>query len=103
MGMQMYFINQKGEFSQDSSRTLQRAVREAGGFILMVTRNGPLVALATEKAPQVQRHPLVQFMGPVMLNPRGVAAQRLQQIFAENLSKQITIEDPGDPGPRTGG
>jgi hypothetical protein len=102
MAMQMYFIAWKGEFSENNSRNLQQAVRAAGGFILMVTRNGPLVALPTMEAPKVEKHPLVQTMGPVMLSPRGLAAQRLQQIFAQNLSKQLTIiEDPGgvDPGP----
>jgi len=94
--MQMYFITQKGEFSQDASRTLQRGVRQAGGLILMVTRNGPLVALETGQAPIVAKHPLVAFIGPVMLNPQGLAAKRLQQIFAENLSKQLIIESPNE-------
>src|SRR5262245_25880556 len=95
MAMQMYFVALKGEFTQDTSRTLQRLVRERSGFILMVTRNGPLVALDTERAPEVEKHPLVSFLGPVMLNPRGIAAQRLQQIFAQNLSKQLDLERLG--------
>ncbi|SRR6266478_9137842 len=96
MGMQMWMIQQEGEYSPESSRELQQFVRSCGGFILMVTRTGPLVALDDSKTARVQNHPLVVSMGPVHLNPRGLAAERLQQIFAENLSKQITIEDRGD-------
>ena|SRR6266404_2115390 len=96
MGMQMWMIQQKGEYSQESSRELQHFVRDCGGFILMITKSGPLVALDDSQTATVEKHPLVAFMGPVHLNPRGLAAERLQQIFAENLSKQITIEDRGD-------
>ena len=91
MGMQMYIIALKGELTQDSSREIQRFVRQCDGFILMVTRAGPLVALDDTKAEVVAQHPLVRFMGPVTLSPHGLAAERLQQIFAENLSKQLKI------------
>ena len=57
----------------------------------MTTRTGPLVALDDELAPVVEQLPLVGLMGPVALNPRGLAAERLQQIFAENLSKQLDV------------
>jgi hypothetical protein len=99
MGMQMWIIEQKGEYTPESSRTLQEFVHEHGGFILMVTRTGPLVALEDSKAAVVEKHPLVAFMGPVQLNPHGIAARQLQQIFAENLAKQLTIEDSGDVEP----
>lgn len=91
--MQMWIIAQKGEYSPESSRQLQEFVHEHGGFTLMVTRTGPLVALEDSQAAVVQSHPLVDFMGPVHLNPHGFAAKQLQQIFAENLAKQLTIED----------
>jgi hypothetical protein len=38
----------------------------------------------------------VGFIGGVTLNPRGYAAERLKQVFAENLSKQIVIEVDGE-------
>ena len=89
MPIQMWFIAQHGEVTDQTSRDLARAVREQGGLILMATRTGPLVALDTEAAPVVEKHPLVAFMGPVSLNPHGLAADRLEYIFAENLSKQL--------------
>jgi len=91
----MWMIQQKGEFSQESSRELQEFVHKSGGFILMVTRTGPLVALEESQAAVVGKHPLVAFMGPVHLNPHGFAAKELERIFAENLAKQLTIVDNG--------
>jgi hypothetical protein len=89
--MQMWLIAVRGELTDGSSRELQRAVRERGGLILMVTRTGPIVALEDSEAAEVEKHPLVAFMGPVQLNPRGIAADRLQRVFAENLSRQIDL------------
>jgi hypothetical protein len=34
----------------------------------------------------------VKLVGGITLNPKGYAAERLQRIFAENLSKQIEIK-----------
>jgi hypothetical protein len=89
MSMQMFMIALKGKYNEEASREMQRFVRQCGGLILMVTRNGPLVALENTKLPAVAKHPMVRFIGPVTLNPRGLAAQELQRIFAENLSKQL--------------
>jgi hypothetical protein len=89
--MQMYIIALKGEYSEDTSREIQRHVRAHGGLIMMATRAGPIVALEDSDAKVVATHPLVAHMGPVTLNPRGFAADRLARVFAENLSRQIDI------------
>jgi hypothetical protein len=99
MNVQMYIIALKGTVTDDTSREIQRFVRKCGGLILMVTQTGPLVALSEEQAAAVSKHALVGFIGPVHLNPRGMAAGHLQQIFAENLAKQLIIEDRGDAEP----
>jgi len=91
MGIQMYMIAVKDELTHDTSRELQRAVRAHDGLILMVARTGPLVALEEQAVGALADHPLVRFIGPVSLNPRGFAAQRLEAIFSENLSKQIAV------------
>jgi hypothetical protein len=90
--MQMYIVEQKGGYSPESSAELQRFVRQCNGFILMVTQSGPLVALDDDQVAVVANHPLVNFVGPVMLNPRGLAADRLERIFAENLSQQLDLD-----------
>src|SRR5260370_42004208 len=97
--MSMYLVVQKGALTQDCSHELQRFVRECGGFILMVTRTGLIAALENQAMGRVQKHPRVKFVGPVTFNPRGLAAERLQRIFAENLSRQLNL-NLLDEGPR---
>ena len=100
-GYRMYLITVHGGLTDEKSRDLQRFVRHCEGFILMVTRAGPIVALDEGRYSLVAGHPLVELMGPVELNPRGFAAQQLQSIMAENLSKQVEFVEPvgGDPAP----
>lgn len=92
MAMQMYLVAFHGEFSQELSRGVQHRVRDSGGVILMVMKTGLIVALDDSRVPAVQQHPDVQLVGAVNLNPRGYAADRLQRIFAENLSKQLDFK-----------
>jgi len=91
MPMQMYFVAFRGEFDQEISRQVQYLVTQNGGFILMVTKTGQVVALDDSKAPLIAKHPKVRSIGGVTLNPRGFAADRLQRIFAQNLSKQLDL------------
>lgn len=92
----MYLIAVRGGLTDDNSRDLQRFVRFHEGFILMVTRTGPVIALDEAKAAVVSNHPLVEHMGPVELNPRGIAAKQLQSIFAANLGKQVELVNVGE-------
>jgi hypothetical protein len=90
----MFMIALEGGYSDEKSRDVQRHVRERGGFILMATTTGPLVALPESEVAVVSKHPYVHFIGGVTLNPNGFAADRLTRIFAENLSRQVTFEAP---------
>jgi hypothetical protein len=92
MAMQMYLVAFNSEFSQTMSRSVRQRVRQSSGYILMVMRTGIIVALDDSQVPAVQGHPDVKLVGGVTLNPQGYAAERLQRIFAENLSKQIEVK-----------
>jgi hypothetical protein len=92
----MYLIAVRGGLTDERSRDLQRFVRHHEGLILMVTRTGPIVAIDEAKSTLLSNHPLVEFMGPVELNPRGFAAQQLESIFAANLGKQVELVE-GEP------
>ena len=96
----MYLIAVRGGLSDEKSRDLQRFVRHHDGFILMVTRTGPVIAIDETKSTLVSNHPLVEFMGPVELNPRGFLARELEGIFAANLGKQVELVE-GEPAPRS--
>jgi len=91
MAVQMYMLTFKGGFNQDASRDVQRHVRQLGGYTLMVTPNGPIVAIDDSMAASVAGHALVDGMGGVTLDPRGRAAKHLEAIFAGNLSRQISM------------
>jgi hypothetical protein len=88
----MYMVAFNGEFSQASSRAIQHHVRKCNGFTLMVMKTGIIAAFDDALVPVVQSHPDVKLVGGVTLNPQGYAADRLQRIFAENLSKQLEIK-----------
>ena len=96
MAMRMYLVATNQRLTDDTSRDLQRFVRGCGGLILMVTANGPIVALDESQAPRVEQHSLVRLVGPVQLNPRGVVAAELQRIFEHNLNRQLIVA-PDEP------
>lgn len=91
MATQMYFVTFRDQFSEQTSREIQQLVHDRGGYILMVTRTGQVIIIDDSQAPMITKHPSVKSIGGVTLNPRGVAAERLQRVFAENLSKQIDL------------
>jgi hypothetical protein len=91
MALQMYIVTFRGGFNQESSRNVQQHFRKLGGYVLMVTPNGPIVAIDDSQAGAAGKHPAIAFMGGVSFNPKGKAAEALQRIFAENLSKQIEV------------
>ncbi len=91
MSLQMYIVTFKGGFNQESSKSVQQHIRKLGGYVLMVTPNGPIVAIDDSQAAAAGKHPAIAFMGGVSFNPKGKAAEALQRIFAENLSKQIEV------------
>jgi hypothetical protein len=89
---QMYMVAFEGAFSQDTSRAVQHLIRKCNGFTLMVMKTGIIAAFDDGLVPAVQAHPAVKLVGGVTLSPKGFAADRLQRIFAENLSKQIEVK-----------
>lgn len=97
MAFQMYMVAFNGEFSDSTSRSVQHCIRKCKGFILMVMKTGVIAAFDDALVSTVQAHPAVKLVGGVTLNPRGIAAERLQRIFAENLSKQIEVRPEAGP------
>jgi hypothetical protein len=92
MAMQMFMVAFNGGFSQETSRSVQHRVKQCNGFTLMVMKTGIIAAFDDGLVSEVQSHPDVRMVGGVTLNPQGYAAERLQRIFAENLSKQIEVK-----------
>jgi len=91
VAFQMYMVAFNGGFSQDASRSVQHHIRKLNGFTLMVMKTGIIAAFDDGLVLAVQAHPSVKLVGGVTLSPHGYAADRLQRIFAENLSKQLEV------------
>lgn len=89
VAMQMFIVTFRNEGTPETSHEVHDHVRQCGGFVLMATKNGPLVLLESTAVAAVAKHPQVGFVGPVTLDPSGSAAGRLQRVFLENLSKQL--------------
>ena len=97
MAFQMFMVAFHGSYSEEGSRSVQQRIREVNGVTLMVMKTGIIAAFDDGLVSAVQSHPGVEMVGGVTLNPQGYAADRLQRIFAENLSKQIEVG--GTTGP----
>jgi hypothetical protein len=95
MDMQMYIVTFKDEATADTARAIEEQVRRCGGFILMATRSGPLVLLPPAAVAVVAKHPRVGFVGGVTLDPSALAAQHLQRVFLENLTRQLQTPKTG--------
>lgn len=85
----MYLAVPRGTADADRLRTMNLAVRSHGGLVLLALRSASVVALDDADAEQLRRDPLVGSLQGVTLNPRGVAAERLQAVFAENIRRQL--------------
>ena len=97
MAMQMYMVAFNGDFSQPASRAVQHAIKKCSGFTLMVMRTGIIAAFDDRMVPFIESQPSVKLVGGVTLSPKGFAADRLQRIFAENLSKQLEVRAADAP------
>jgi len=95
MGLQTYLVTPRGEFSDGAARELLHHVRQNGGYVLLVLKTSSVIAIDDSRITTIEAHPRVAFVGPVTLNPNGIAARALQQHFVQNLSRQI---GPGDGG-----
>lgn len=91
----MYIVTFKDEATPEVSQDVQAHVRQCGGFILMATRSGPLVLLPPAAVAVVARHSRVGFVGGVTLDPSAFAAQHLQRVFLENLTRQLQTPKTG--------
>ena len=95
MDVQMYIVAFKDEATGEAARAIEEQVRQCGGFVLMATRSGPLVLLPPAAVAVVAKHPRVGFVGGVTLDPSGFAAQQLQRVFLENLTRQLQTPKTG--------
>lgn len=92
MAVQTYLIHLHDALQQDDAARDELAdlTIHTGGFVLMATDAGSLIAALDDRhLPAFRQHRAVAFCGAVRLDPNGAAATRLQQLFAANIAAQL--------------
>lgn len=90
MAVQMFLIQPRDADDDAARETLATIITQRGGFILMATSHGSLIAAFDDAHLEaVKKHPLVEFASGVTLDPNGPGAAKLQRMFAENVAAQL--------------
>jgi len=100
MSVQMYLVHPNNNDDDDAREVIAELIARRGGFILMATSHGSLVAAFDEShLPAIQAHHLVEFAGGVTLNPNAPGAAALQQVFAQSVAAHLAERGvtPGGP------
>lgn len=101
MAVQTYLIQLKTqrEGDADARDALADAIAGIGGFILMATSAGSIIAAFDDASKaRISADPAVALCSGVTLNPRGAAAEKLKHLFARNVAAQLATR--GAPAPR---
>ncbi|MBL8058498.1 MAG: hypothetical protein JNK29_17475 [Anaerolineales bacterium] len=101
MTVQMYLIQPKDREADQARETIAEYIAQRGGFILMATSYGSLIAAFDDRHLEaVKAHYLVEFASGVTLNLNAPGAEALRQLFAENVAAQLVergLTQPGRP------
>lgn len=104
MSVQMYLVQPTNTDDDGAREALAELIAMRGGFILMATSHGSLLAAFDERhLPAIQAHHLVEFAGGVTLNPNAPGAAALQQVFARNVAAQLAERGVTSGGPSASG
>ena len=101
MAVNTYLVHLHDEHQDsDASRgDVAELIARRGGFMLMATSAGSLIAAFDEDhLGHVKAHRAVAFCGGVNLDPKGRAADRLRALFARNVAAQLIARQP-EPHP----
>ena len=92
MAVNSYLVQPHSQAQGDDEARMEIAelINSVGGFILMTTSTGSLIAAFDEQfVSLIQAHRAVDFCGGVTLDLKGAAAERLRLMFARNVAAQI--------------
>ncbi len=104
MAVNTYLVHLHDEHQDDdaSRGDVAELIVRLGGFMLMATSAGSLIAAFDEQhLGHVKAHRAVAFCGGVHVNPKGQAADRLRALFARSVARQL-ITRQADPQPLAG-
>lgn len=92
MAVNTYLVHLRDHAHDDDSarESVAELIHRVGGFILMATNAGSLIAAYDEQyAGLLSGHRSVAFTSGVSLNLQGEAAEKLRAMFAHNIAAQL--------------
>jgi hypothetical protein len=90
MPPQMFLIHPRDRDSEDAREEIATFIAQRGGFILMATSWGSLIATFDDAYLEaVKHHARVDFAGGVSIDPSAPGAAALRQLFARNVAAQL--------------
>ena len=90
MPSQMFLIHPHDRESEGAREEIATFIAQRGGFILMATSYGSLVAAFDDAHLEaVKHHACVDFAAGVSLDPNAPGAAALRQLFARNVAAQL--------------
>jgi hypothetical protein len=90
MPVQMFVVHPRDGDDDEARGEIAAFIAQRQGFILMATSYGSLIAAFDDvHLDSLKRHPLVDFVGGVTLDPAAPGAAALQRMFAENVAAQL--------------
>jgi len=79
---------------ESARESVAELIHSCGGFILMATNAGSLIAAFDEQfVGHLAAHRAVAFTSGVSLNPNGKAGEKLRALFAHNVAVQLAARD----------
>jgi hypothetical protein len=101
MGVQMFLVHPKNTEDEDAREQIAQFVAQRGGFILMATSHGSIIAAFEEGyLDALKANVFVEFASGLTFDPSAPGASALQQVFAQNIAAQLRERGitPGAPG-----
>lgn len=103
MSHQIFLISLRAAFQDDDAvrEELAESIHRSGGFILMAAGVAGLIAAFDDQwASFFQQHRAVETCGGLSLDPNGMAAGKLRQLFAANIAAQLAAHTPAASAPQ---
>ena len=103
MSHQIFLISLRAAFQDDDAvrEEMAETIHRCGGFILMAAGAAALIAAFDDQwLPLFQKHKAVETCGGLNLDPNGLAADKLRQLFAANVAAQLAHRDPATLAPQ---
>ena len=104
MAVQMFLVHPKNADDDEGREQIAQFVAERGGFILMATSHGSIIAAFDDTYLESLKASIyVEFASGLQFDPSAPGASALQQVFAQNIAAQLRDRGVTPAAPGTAG